>query len=64
MTTQLTLASRILQSVRQTLSTPEEPPQARAQALRALIGIWQTDSPPSDEDVKRIVEEERLNKYR
>lgn len=32
-------------------------------ALLRLIGIWKSDSPPSDEDVERILEEARLEKY-
>ena len=46
---------------------PEEEPGAiateRQQALRQLIGIWKTEQPPSDEDVERLLEQERMKKY-
>jgi len=35
----------------------------REEALLGLIGIWKSDQPPSDEEVERIVEEERMKKY-
>jgi hypothetical protein len=35
----------------------------RQEALLGLIGIWKTDHPPSDDDVERIIEEERMKKY-
>lgn len=34
----------------------------RQEALNKLIGIWQTDRPPSDEEIEQIVEEERMKK--
>lgn len=58
----LALATRILQSLQQeaeAVSVPKE----RQEALNKLIGIWKTDHPPSDEEVERVVEEERLKKY-
>jgi hypothetical protein len=33
------------------------------EALLGLIGLWKVENPPSDEDVERIVEEERMRKY-
>jgi hypothetical protein len=33
------------------------------EALLGLIGICKTDHPPSDEEVERIIEEHRMNKY-
>ncbi len=33
------------------------------EALFGLIGICKTDHPPSDEEVERIIEEERMKKY-
>jgi hypothetical protein len=33
------------------------------EALLGLIGICKTDHPPSDEEVERIIEEERMKKY-
>jgi hypothetical protein len=33
------------------------------EALLALIGIWKTDHPPSDEEVERLIEEARMKKY-
>jgi hypothetical protein len=35
----------------------------RQQALLQLIGICKTEHPPSDEEVERILEEERMKKY-
>jgi hypothetical protein len=35
----------------------------RQEALRQLIGICKTEQPPSDEEVERILEEERMKKY-
>jgi hypothetical protein len=58
----LTLASRILQSLEQDSKTPDEL-QQRREALQQLIGIWKTHDPPRDEEVERIVEEERMKKY-
>ena len=58
----LELAERLLQSLRR-----EEKQAAafegRPEALRQLVGIWKTDRPPNDEQVGRMLEEERLRKY-
>ena len=58
----LALATRLLQSLDQ-----EERPVAvsreQREALQALIGIWKTKQPPNDEQVTRILEEERMKKY-
>ena len=35
----------------------------RQQALRELIGLWKTEQPPDDEEVERIIEQERMKKY-
>ena len=35
----------------------------RQEALRALIGLWKTEHPPNDEEVERIIHEERMKKY-
>ena len=35
----------------------------RQEALRQLIGICKTEHPPDDEEVERIIEEERMKKY-
>ncbi len=35
----------------------------RREALLGLIGMLKMENPPSDEEVKRIVEEERMKKY-
>lgn len=51
----LALASRILQSL-------EQEPPSRSSAV-GLIGLWRTDRPPTDEEIDRIVEEERLWKH-
>ncbi len=41
----------------------EPPSRERQEALRSLIGIWKVDNPPSDEEVERIIDEERMKKY-
>lgn len=33
------------------------------EALLGLIGMWKTDNPPNDEEVERIIEEYRMEKY-
>jgi hypothetical protein len=51
------LASKILQSL-------ETEPTRPKKSLRDLVGILATDQPPpTDEDVERILEEERMRKY-
>ena len=35
----------------------------RQEALRQLIGIWKTAPPPNEEQVERILEQERMKKY-
>jgi hypothetical protein len=35
----------------------------RQEALRQLIGLWKIENPPDDEEVERILEEERMKKY-
>jgi hypothetical protein len=35
----------------------------RQEASRQLIGICKTEHPPNDEEVERILEEERMKKY-
>jgi uncharacterized protein (DUF433 family) len=42
---------------------PTAPAKERQVELRGLIGVWKTDRPPSDEEVERILEQERLKKY-
>ena len=54
---QLTLASRILQSVEHEID--ELSPQRR-QCLLDLIGILKSDKPPNDMEVDRAVEDERM----
>ena len=44
----------------------EKPPavsKERQEALLKLIGIWKTPQPPSDEEVDRILHQERMRKY-
>ena len=54
------LARRILETVVPAL--PPKPPQTMS--LDEVIGILKTDSPPpTDEECKKIIEEERLKKY-
>lgn len=58
----LVLAARILQSLQeetQAISVSD----TRRESLRSLIGIWKTENPPSDQDVQRILEEERAKKH-
>ena len=38
--------------------TPE-----KRDAILSLIGIWKSDSPPDDEEVERIIDEYRTQKY-
>ena len=61
----LSLASRILRSLEKEAEAAQEVASPdQKQALSDLIGIWETDSPPGDDDVKRIMEQERMTKYR
>jgi hypothetical protein len=59
----LSLASRILHSVEQTIEDSRTSKKERHDALMDLIGIWRTEHPPSDEEVERILDEERQKKY-
>lgn len=54
------LARRILETV-----VPEQiPPPPRTMSLDEVIGIAKTDAPPpTDEECKKILEEERIKKY-
>jgi hypothetical protein len=49
------------------ISTAQSPPipvsPERREALLALIGICKMENPPNDEEVERIIEEERMKKY-
>ncbi|QEH35029.1 hypothetical protein OJF2_35740 [Aquisphaera giovannonii] len=57
----ISLARRILESVEDV--TVVEPPRREFPA-DALIGLLKTDDPPpTDEEVERIIEEERMRKY-
>jgi hypothetical protein len=58
----LALAKRILQSLQQDEAAVTVS-QARREALQQLIGIWKTEQPPNDEEVERILEQERMKKY-
>lgn len=35
----------------------------RQEALQQLIGFWKMDHPPNDNEVVRIVREDRVKKY-
>lgn len=35
----------------------------RREAILGLIGIWKTENPPSDEEVEKIIDEARMEKY-
>jgi len=41
----------------------EPPSKERQEALRSLIGIWKMENPPNDEEVERIIDEARMEKY-
>jgi hypothetical protein len=58
----LALATRLLQSLQED-EGPAAVSEERREALQQLIGIWKTEQPPSDEQVERILEQERLKKY-
>jgi hypothetical protein len=58
----LALATRLLQSLQQQ-ERPVAVSKEQQEALRQLIGIWKTEQPPSDEQVERILEQERMIKY-
>lgn len=55
----LALASRLIQSLK------HEHTQSGVRVARPadLIGIWKSVTPPSDDEVERILEEERLRKF-
>lgn len=56
---------RLVQAVLATLEPPARlEPSERQSTYERALGLLATDGPPpSDEDVKRIVEEELLKKY-
>jgi hypothetical protein len=57
----ITLARHILESVE---ARPVVEPPPRRLPLSDVIGILKTDAPPpTDEEVERIIEEERMRKY-
>jgi len=57
---QFGLAHEILRDLGQKEPTPEQ----RREAFKRLEGILATDAPPpTDEEVERILEEERMRKY-
>jgi len=57
----LALAARLLQSLEQEKAVLVS--KERQEALRELIGIWKIEQPPNDEQVERILEQERMKKY-
>jgi len=44
-------------------SNEQQVSKEQREALLSLIGIWKMNNPPSDEEVERIIEEERMKKY-
>src|SRR3989442_692848 len=58
----LALATRLLQSLPQE-GRPAAISRERREALRQLIGIWMRPQPLNDEQVERILEQERVKKY-
>ena len=59
----VTLATRILESVAETIGGPVPPSDDRRRALKQLIGFAKTDNPPDDAAVEQILLEERQEKY-
>lgn len=59
----LALARRLLESLQRNEVLLAVSPERR-NALQQLIGIWKTQEPPNDEQANRIVEQERMKKYR
>ena len=57
------LATRILPSAEDTIVETAPPSWERRQALKTMIGLVKTDHPPDDAEVKRILPEERMEKY-
>ncbi len=54
------LARRILETV----VPSKNPPPPQAMSLGEVIGVAKTDAPPpTDEECKKILEEERIKKY-
>ena len=54
----------LVQEVLKTLEPKGEPVPKKRQALRELYGLLATDQPPpSDEDVRRWLDERRWEKY-
>jgi len=43
--------------------TPVEPVVAEHGTLSDLIGAWKTDHVPTDDEIERILEEERIRKH-
>jgi hypothetical protein len=58
----LALATRLLQSLKEE-ERPAPVSKERQEALHQLIGVWKTAQPPSDDQVERLLEQERLKKY-
>ncbi len=52
----VSLASKILQSIEAEQTRPKK-------TLADLIGLWSDMPSPTDEDVERILDEERMRKY-
>ena len=57
------LATRILQSVENTVVETAPPSRERRQSFETMIGFVKTDDPPDDAEVERILLEERMEKY-
>jgi hypothetical protein len=57
----IALARRILETLEPGASIAEPP---RLKPLSEILGMLRTDAPPpSDEECRRIIEEERMRKY-
>lgn len=54
----VTVFPRVLEEPRGPIRSPKE----QREAALCLIGIWKTENPPSDEDVEKIIEEDRMKK--
>ena len=60
---QVILATRILESVEESIGGSAPPADDRRAAIEELIGFAKTDNPPGDGAVEQILLEERLKKY-
>lgn len=53
----------LVQDILKTLGSQSHASRPRRNTLKRALGLLETVSPPSDEEVKQWLEEERLGKY-